>query len=79
MKFKKWMEVGQTGGVGGGLTPPKLNPLERGTNAFQRYSQDDDPPTGWSQTKNEQPDNSIALLTQAIYLLNKAHSMVILP
>lgn len=43
------MEVGQTGGVGGGLTPPSLNPLERGTNAFPRYGNDDKPPTNWSK------------------------------
>lgn len=50
LSFKKWMEVGQTGGVGGGLEPPKLNPLERGTNAFQKYGHSDDPPVGWSKT-----------------------------
>jgi len=52
LSFKTWLiEVGQTGGVGGGLTPPRLNPLERGTNAFPHYSNDDKPPVGWSKKK----------------------------
>jgi hypothetical protein len=59
ISFLQWLtEVGQTGGVGGGLTPPRLDPLERGTQAFPQYDQgdksspeSDDPPTGWSKKK----------------------------
>ena len=43
------MEVGQTGGVGGGLTPPLESPIVRGTNAFPAYNPEDDPPVGWSR------------------------------
>jgi len=52
MQFKTWLaEVGQTGGVGGGLEPPRLNPLERGSNALPHYSKNDDPPVGWSKER----------------------------
>jgi hypothetical protein len=51
LAFRKWLEVGQTGGVGGGLEPPKLNPLERGTNAFPHYNRGDNPPVGWSKER----------------------------
>lgn len=37
INFKKWLfEVGSTGGVGGGLTPPKENPLMT-ANALSDY------------------------------------------
>jgi hypothetical protein len=50
--FRNWlMEVGQTGGAGGGITPTKLDPLERGTNAFPHYNVEDNPPVGWSKKK----------------------------
>lgn len=52
LSFIKWLEVGQTGGVGGGLTAPVLNPFERGTNAMPYYSDDEKPPTGWSRRKS---------------------------
>ena len=52
MQFKIWLnEVGQTGGVGGGLEPPKSNPMERGNGALPTYSQNDNPPVGWSKLK----------------------------
>lgn len=52
MRFKTWLtEVGQTGGVGGGLTPPRLNPLERGIGAMPQYNKTEDPPVGWSRVK----------------------------
>ncbi|MCK9459676.1 MAG: hypothetical protein M0R80_08560 [Proteobacteria bacterium] len=52
MRFKTWLaEVGQTGGVGGGLTPPKENPMVAGPGALPQYNNGEDPPTGWSKLK----------------------------